>query len=106
MFFPKLHGHPHSLHIHQVMDFFQTLMSHTGTFFNQPFIIFDSGHLVVTLNQKPVAAPSLIGKLNIKTKVPVINLFIINLAHVIPAGRHMPELNRLFLLIQNLKRCF
>ena len=111
MLFSEFPRHPYGLHVHQVTDLFQTLMCHARASGNQLLVKLNPLFPAVTANQKPIAAPPLIGKLNIKSKILIISLLIINLTDIIPPGGYMAEANRPLRLVNHPKgslrlRCF
>lgn len=72
-------------------------MCHAGPLCNQFLIELNPSLLPLAPYQQIVAFPPLIGKLDIKTKLPVMDRLIIYLAYIIPPGGNMFELNRLVL---------
>ena len=106
MLFPKFQSHMHRLHVHEIFDLFHALVRYAGTLCDQLLIVLYTGRLSVTVNHQPVIRPALVWELNVKAIIPVIDLLVINLAHIITAGCHIFDLQRFLILVQDLKRCF
>ena len=111
MLLSKLQCHMHRLHIHEISDLFHALVRHAGALCDQLLIVFHPGGPAVAADDQPVIRAALIWELNVKAIIPVIDLLVIDLAHIVPAGCHAFDLQRLFVLVQDLKfrfglRCF
>ena len=104
VFFPEIQGHADRLHVHQVFDLLHPFVGHTGPLFDQSLIILDPGFPVVAPDHQIIVLSPFIGKLDIKSKVPVIHLAVIDLAHIIPPGRNVLERYQTAVLVLHLER--
>ena len=79
-------------HVHQVQDLLASLMGRAGTLCDQLLVIPYPDLPSVAADDQIIVPSSLIGKLDVKAQVLVHGLFKVDLAHVIPPGGHVFEI--------------
>ena len=67
-------------------------MGHAGAFCDQLLIILDPDPPSVPADHQIIVLPPLIRKLDIKAQILVHGLFKVDLAHIVPPGGHVSEI--------------
>ena len=93
------------LHVHQVLDLLRPLIGHTGTLFDQLFIITDLYLLPLTADHQIIVLSPLVGEPDIEPEVPVDDLLKIDPAHIIPPGGYILEVDLLMLPVLHRELC-
>ena len=86
---PEIIGHPDGFHIHQILYLLHLLVGDAAALCDQLLVVLYADSAPLPADHQVVLLPPLVGKLDVKAKLPIQDASKIDLAYIVPPGGHI-----------------